>query len=178
MRRSIPFYLAILGLVHFYVGWRLLPDLPIGLGTQIGGALLLAASFASAPLGFAARKMASREWGDRLAAVCLFLVGFFSSLFVFTLLRDVALLFVVLWPGALPLERIITISATAVVTLATLATLVGLLNARRRARSRECRSAAAESCPRHCTASPSRRSATCMSARPSSADMSMRSWTQ
>ena len=134
MRRSVLFYLAILALTHLYVGWRLLPDLPIGLAAQVGGALLLVASFVSAPLGFFARNMKSRQWGDRLAAVCLFLVGFFSSLFVFTLLRDVALLFVVLWPAKLPLDRILAISASIVASLAILATLVGLLNARRRAR--------------------------------------------
>jgi uncharacterized protein len=132
--RRILFFLGILGLAHLYVGWRLLPDLPIGLGAQIAGALLLVASLVSAPLGFFARNMKSREWGDRLAAACLFLVGFFSSLFVATLLRDVALLFVVLWPATLPLGRILPITATLVVALAALATLVGLLNARRRAR--------------------------------------------
>jgi uncharacterized protein len=135
VRRSIPFLLGILALAHLYVGWRLLPDLPIDLGTQIGGALVLVATFLSVPLSFSARKMKSRHWADTVAAVCLFLVGFFSSLFVFTLLRDVALLFVVLWPGReLPLERVLTMTATLVVGLATLATLVGLLNARRRAR--------------------------------------------
>ena len=131
MRRSIPFYLGILALAHLYVGWRLLPDLPIGLGAQIVGALVLVASFVSVPLGFFARNIESRKWGDILSAVCLFLVGFFSSLFVFTLLRDVALLFALLW---MPIGRILPITATLVVSLATLATLVGLLNARRRAR--------------------------------------------
>ncbi|MEJ1960905.1 MAG: metallophosphoesterase [Gammaproteobacteria bacterium] len=134
MRRSILFYLGILGLAHLYVGWRLLPVLPVGLAAQVAGVVLLLASVVSAPLGFYARNMKSREWGDRLAAACLFLVGFFSSLFVFTLLRDVALLFVVLWPAKLPVDRILEISASLVVSLATLATLVGLLNARRRAR--------------------------------------------
>jgi len=134
VRRSILLYLGILALVHFYVGWRLLPDLPISFGAQIAGALVLVASFASAPLSFFTRNMASRLWGDRLAAVCLFLVGFFSSLFVLTLLRDVALLVAVLWPAPLPLARILPITAALVVVLASLATLVGLLNARRRAR--------------------------------------------
>jgi predicted MPP superfamily phosphohydrolase len=78
--------------------------------------------------------MESRLWGDRLAAGCLFLVGLFSSLFVLTLLRDVGLLVAVLWPGTLPVGRILTVTATLVVALAALATLVGLLNARRRAR--------------------------------------------
>src|SRR6185295_18210769 len=132
VRRSILFYLGILAVVHLYVGWRLLPDLPIGFGAQVAGAFVLVASFVSAPLGFFARNMESRVWGDRLAAVCLFLVGFFSSLFVLTLLRDVALLFVVLWPAPLPTGRLVTITATLVVALAVLATLVGLLNARRR----------------------------------------------
>jgi predicted MPP superfamily phosphohydrolase len=132
VRRSILFYLGILALAHLYVGWRLLPDLPIGLAAQVAGGLLLVASFASAPLGFFARNMTSRQWGDRLAAVCLFLVGFFSSLLVLTLLRDVALM--VLWLAKLPLDRILPVSASIVASLAILATLVGLLNARRRAR--------------------------------------------
>jgi hypothetical protein len=138
VRRSILIYLGILALAHVYVGARLLPDLPIGPWAQVAGSLLLVASFISAPLGFFARNMQAREAGDRVAATCLFLVGFFSSLFVFTLLRDVALLLVVvwavLWTAPLPLERIFTISASLVASLAVLATLVGLLNARRRAR--------------------------------------------
>ena len=134
MRRSILFYLGILALAHLYVGWRLLPDLPIAFAAQVAGALLLVASFVSAPLGLFARNMTSRRWGDRVSAATLFLVGFFSSLFVFTLLRDVALLFLVLWPAKLPLDRIQTLSASFVASLAILATLVGLLNARRRAR--------------------------------------------
>jgi predicted MPP superfamily phosphohydrolase len=132
VRRSILFYLGILGLAHLYVGCRLLPDLPIGLGAQIVGALVLLASFLAAPLSFFARNMESRLWADRLAAGCLFLVGFFSSLFVLTVVRDVALLFSLLL--AVPLERILATTATLVVALAALATLVGLLNARRRAR--------------------------------------------
>ena len=134
VRRSILLYLGILAFVHFYVGWWLLPDLPVSFGAQVAGALVLVASFVSAPLSFFTRNMASRLWGDRLAAVCLFLVGFFSSLFVLTLLRDVALLVAALWPAPLPLARILPITATLVVVLASLATLVGLLNARRRAR--------------------------------------------
>ena len=120
MRRPIPFYLAILGLVHFYVGWRLLPDLPIGLGTQIGGALLLVASLCRRRSGFSRARWrpASGATGSRRCACSS--SGSSPRSFVFTLLRDVALLFVVLWPGALPLERIITISATAVVALAAL----------------------------------------------------------
>src|SRR5687768_1855901 len=91
-RRSLLTPLGILGVLHFYVGWRLLPDLPIGTVGSLAGALLLAFSTVAIPMGFQARSMKSRRWADAIAAVGLFMMGFFSSLFVFTLLRDVALL--------------------------------------------------------------------------------------
>jgi len=68
-------------------------------------------------------------------------MGAFSSLFVLTVLRDVALVIVTLgrgWlidPSALPALR--TDSAAAVPLLALVATLVGVFNARRRARVRK-----------------------------------------
>jgi predicted MPP superfamily phosphohydrolase len=126
--------LAILALAHVYVGWRLLPDLPIELGGTAVGIFLLIVSFFAVPLGFAARSMKSRQWADRLAAVSLFTMGFFSSLFVFTLLRDVALLVAVLALPPAKMPSVLRFSALLVLAIATLATLIGLLNARRRAR--------------------------------------------
>jgi predicted MPP superfamily phosphohydrolase len=126
--------LVLLALAHAYVGSRLLPDLPIGGAGVIIGVLLLILSFAAVPAGFMARSLEPRQWADRLAAVSLFTMGFFSSLFVFTVLRDVALLVAT---GVLPSEQLSTVralSAQLVLAIATAATLVGLLNARRRAR--------------------------------------------
>jgi len=72
-------------------------------------------------------------WADRVAGTGLFLAGFFSSLFVFTLLRDVALAPTVLLVSASSVPGVLTGSAILVVTLTVLATLIGFVNARRRA---------------------------------------------
>src|SRR6476659_4911315 len=90
MRRFLTM-LGILALVHLYVGCRLLPVLPIPPGARIAGGILLTVSFVSMPASFFARSFRNRAWGDRVAAFGLFMMGCFSSLFVFTLLRDVVL---------------------------------------------------------------------------------------
>src|SRR5687767_3661293 len=91
-RRVFLILLGILALLHAYIGWRLLPDLPIGTAGRVAGVVLLALSFIAMPLGLVSRTLEPRVWADRIAAVGLFTMGLFSSLFVFTLLRDVALL--------------------------------------------------------------------------------------
>ena len=86
LRRFVP--LIILGLLHAYIGARLLPDLATGLEVRIGGALLLVVSYALMLAGLLARSIQRRSLADRVAAAGLFAVSLFSSLFVFTLLRD------------------------------------------------------------------------------------------
>ncbi len=125
--------LGILALLHLYVGSRLLPVLPVGPAIRIAGVILLGVSFVSMPLAFFARSFQSRAWADRLAALGLFMMGFFSSLFVFTLLRDLVLAPTVLLLPKPDVPAVLMGSAVASVTLAGLATLVGLMNARRRA---------------------------------------------
>jgi uncharacterized protein len=126
--------IGILALLHFYVATRLLPDLPLGSAGRIGGLAVILLSFVAIPLGLLSRSMQSRKWADRSAALGLFMVGFFSSLFVFTLLRDVALLVAA---SVLPAPRFATLlhgSALFTAGLAVFATLMGFINARRRAR--------------------------------------------
>jgi predicted MPP superfamily phosphohydrolase len=132
MRRFVTI-LGILALVHLYVGCRLLPALPISSGVRIAGAILLTISFVSMPLSFFARSFRNRTWGDRVAAFGLFMMGFFSSLFVFTLLRDVVLAPAMLLVTPPQVSGLLSTSAVLSVTLAVLATLVGFVNARRRA---------------------------------------------
>ncbi|MBX5462252.1 MAG: metallophosphoesterase [Steroidobacteraceae bacterium] len=136
MRRRRPLLvpLVILALLHAYVGWRLLPDLPISTLARAVGAVLLALSLISMPLAFSARYWQSRRWADRVAALGHFMMGLFSSLFVFTLLRDVALLVAL---AVLPFARVQSLlpaSAALALALAASTTLIGLINARRRAR--------------------------------------------
>jgi predicted MPP superfamily phosphohydrolase len=136
MRRPQIFFifLAILALLHAYIGWRLLPDLPIGTVGRIAGALILAFSFIAMPVAFLARALEPRVWADRIAALGLFMMGLFSSLFVFTLLRDVTLAIGMLLLSPPRIQALLPASAVIATSLAFFATLVGLVNARRRAR--------------------------------------------
>jgi predicted MPP superfamily phosphohydrolase len=115
--------------LHAYIGWRLLPDMPLGALPAAATALWLAASAIAIPLGLYARRTKRQPLADRLAWASLLAIGSFSSLFVLTLVRDVAFLF-----GAASVEGFRDYSALAVPVLAALATLAGFVNARRRAR--------------------------------------------
>ncbi len=132
----MPIYL-LSALLHLYVGWRLAPALsawPVAQGLFV---MLLAASAALLPLGLTARRRVHGAWADRLAWAGLVGMGLFSSLFVLTVLRDVALLLSVMvfaWrPAALPVVTLTQGSGVAAVALALLATVLGFWNARRTA---------------------------------------------
>jgi hypothetical protein len=132
IRRLMP--LIILGLLHVYIGVRLLPDLASSPGVRVGGALLLVVSCALMLAGLMSRSMQPRAVADRVATVGLLAMSLFSSLFVFTLLRDLVLLVAIV---ALPdrhVHLLVTVTAQVVVGLATFVTLVGFAGARRRAR--------------------------------------------
>jgi predicted MPP superfamily phosphohydrolase len=132
IRRLTP--VIILGLLHLYIGARLLPDLPISAAGRWSGALLLMLSLALMVAGFMARTMQPRSVADKVAAVGLFAASLFSSLFVFTLLREVVLLLALL---SLPTQYLPLLEgATALLTIgvAAFVTLVGFAGARRRAR--------------------------------------------
>jgi hypothetical protein len=116
-------------LLHAYIGWRLLPDMPFGAVPAAATALWLVASAIAIPLGLCARRTKRQPLADRLAWASLLAIGSFSSLFVLTLARDVALVL-----GAASLEGFRDYSALAVPVIAALATLAGFVNARRRAR--------------------------------------------
>jgi predicted MPP superfamily phosphohydrolase len=130
--RSFVVASTLLALLHFYVGVRLLPALPIGASGRVLGALLLVCSFVLMPLSMMTRLL-PRAWADRFAWAGLLMMGLFSSLFVFTLLRDLALAFAMLLSRS-DSAAITRWSAIAAAGGALLVTLVGLVNARRRAR--------------------------------------------
>jgi predicted MPP superfamily phosphohydrolase len=117
--------------LHAYVGWRLLPDLPFGAG-WIALAAWLALSAALLPLGLFARRIAGQAASDLLAWAGVMAMGSFSSLFVLTVVRDAGLLAAY----AFGWFQFQAWSAAAVPLLAALLTLVGLANARRTAKVR------------------------------------------
>jgi predicted MPP superfamily phosphohydrolase len=133
MFRKLPFIILLL---HAYVGWRLLPDmLPARLAFG-ATALWLIASLIATPLWPIARQVRRQPLKDRLMWASMLAIGSFSSLFVLTMFRDAALLASAAF-GALAVEAALRQQgALAVPILAAAATIVGFVNARRRARIR------------------------------------------
>jgi predicted MPP superfamily phosphohydrolase len=125
-------------LLHGYVGWRIAPTLGLAFGGGYGlaFALLMLGSALLMPMTLLARGVRSQPLADRLAWAGSLAMGLFSSLFVLTLLRDVALLALALAELVLPLGGFAAFerdSAAAVPLLGLLATALGLWNARRTA---------------------------------------------
>ncbi len=114
-----------------YIGLRLLPNLGFGIYGMCAGVALLIAACVVIPFSLRVRSMRNRRLADRIAWVGLLAMGFFSSLFVATLLRDLFLLAahsVLSGPQAAALS---VPSARYAVTLTLIATFVGLIVARR-----------------------------------------------
>jgi hypothetical protein len=132
-RRHNLWLIGILGLAHAYVGWRLLPDLPVAPLARVAGAAWLAVSFALMVGGLNARAIRRRELSDVITAAGLTATGLLSSIFVLTVLRDLLLLALIVPFSTGPFQLIESVSASAVVALALLVTGVGHANARRRA---------------------------------------------
>ncbi|MFC5547397.1 metallophosphoesterase [Massilia aerilata] len=131
-RRSSISVLAILVLVHLYIGLRLLPGMDVGLFGMLLGIVLLAASAVLVRLGLVAPSLRRSRWSGPLAWAGLLAMGFFSSLLVLTLLRDVILLVIALAGAGSPAIK--HDSALAVPLLALLVSVIGFVNARRLAR--------------------------------------------
>jgi len=132
IRRLMP--VIILGLLHLYIGARLLPDLPISPPVRFADGVLLAVSCALMVAGFMARRMEPRSTADKVAVVGLLAASLFSSLFVFTVLRDLVLLVALAVVPTYYLHLLQGASALLTPALAALVTLVGFAGARRRAR--------------------------------------------
>ena len=131
-RRSSVSILAILVLLHLYIGLRLLPAIDLGF---VGGALgivLLAASAGLVRIGLVAPNLRRTRWSEALAWAGLLAMGLFSSLLVLTLMRDVVLLAMQLAGAAYPVFT--HASAIGVPLVALAVTAIGFVNARRLAR--------------------------------------------
>ena len=133
--------LIVSGLFHLFVGLRLVCGLDGHLAGQAVLAVSLLLSALLLPLGLSGGRMGSfvvpKVWKDRASWLGFLLMGYFSSMLVLTLMRDFGL--IVLWlfelaaSATLPWAAIHAFSVLAVLTLALLVTVAGLLNARRTA---------------------------------------------
>jgi predicted MPP superfamily phosphohydrolase len=131
-RIFIVVVICIVGLLHAYIGWRILPDLPLPAIYAVLGGFWLLLSFVLIPLGLLSRAITMQPLSDRLAWAGMLAMGFFSSLLVLTILRDIALLLA----EPLHLNRAFLTflthdSAIAVPLVAFAVSLIGFFNARR-----------------------------------------------
>ncbi|VVE50274.1 serine/threonine protein phosphatase [Pandoraea anhela] len=136
-KRTLParprwLMLAIIALLHAYIGWRLLTPLPVALGWKVLGGLWLAASTVLIPLGLMSRAIQREPLATLLTWTGMTAIGIFSSLFVLTLLRDVVL-GVAMAFSALD-AQLVARSAVIVLILTAASTVLGFYNARRLAR--------------------------------------------
>src|SRR5277367_4576154 len=114
-----------------YIGVRLLPNLGFGYYGLCAGVVLLIAACVVIPFSLRVRSMRNRSLADRIAWIGLLAMGFFSSLFVATLLRDLFLL-ATHWVLSGPQTAALSVpSARYAVTLTIIATFVGFVIARR-----------------------------------------------
>lgn len=132
--RFVRNIVVLIALLHVYVAARLLPDLPIGLLGRVIGALALCGSFALIIAGARARMMQESGFAANLAWIGSLDGGFFSSLAVLTVTRDIFLGPAVLLASRGEAATLETASAIAVPVLAVIATIVGFIDARRQPR--------------------------------------------
>ncbi|NPC58218.1 metallophosphoesterase [Caenimonas soli] len=132
----LTYLLGLSAALHLYIGARIVPPFP-GAGMATLFALLLVASALMVPVGMLSRRLAKPPVSDTLAWVGLLFLGLFSSLFVFTVLRDAVLLLAwiasLIAPAGLALDGLRMLTAAAVPVLGIAVTFVGFLNARRTA---------------------------------------------
>jgi predicted MPP superfamily phosphohydrolase len=127
-------------LLHAYVGGRLLPDTvawPV-LSALLAMSLITSALFMPMGIGLAARLAGAGRGTTRVVTWLGWAgMGLFSTLFVLTVIRELALLVAIaagaIHPGIVDLESFRRSSALGVVLLGFLITLLGFSNARRTA---------------------------------------------
>ena len=115
-----------------YIGCRLLPPLSIGSVGVCAGIALLIVCCVVIPMSVRSHAIRNRRVENILAWAGVLSMGFFSSLFVFTLLRDVVLLGAWLFLPAPESASLVVASARWTFALTVLVTLAGLVIARRR----------------------------------------------
>ncbi|MEH6366127.1 MAG: metallophosphoesterase [Pseudomonas marincola] len=125
---------SIVGLLHAYMGWRLIPGLQLSLACNAALIVLLALSTLLIPLSllvpFLAGKLSKRS-ASVLAWAGLLAMGCFSSMLILTLLRDALLLSLWWFLGVDTYLWLFHTTAVLVVGVSLLLTLVGYYNARR-----------------------------------------------
>jgi hypothetical protein len=131
VRRRLLHPIWLIAALPGYVGWRLLPALGVGPDGVLAGVALLIAACIPIRWAVRVRSLQHQRFADRMAWVGFIAMGFFSSLFVATLLRDLFLLGARVALPAGHAAALDTPSARWAVALTLMATAAGLIIARR-----------------------------------------------
>lgn len=132
MRLRLVILTSLVAALHYYIGTQLIAAWPLGVTASTIAAGYLVLSTVLMPLGLAARALKPQPWGDALAWAGLLAMGFFSSLLVMTLARQLGLL--LLSMTSADTSWLATNTALAVPILALVVTTWGFTQARRVAR--------------------------------------------
>ncbi len=132
MNRSFATILFLLVLLQVYIGMRLLPDMAMGPLFDAAGVLVLLLLTVLVPVGLMSASLRRHRWSSVVSWAGLLSMGFFSSLLVTTLVRD--LLLIVLRIAGWLTPEIVQLSALGVPLVALGVTTLGFVNARRLAR--------------------------------------------
>lgn len=137
-RKAIPTLLLFSALLHTYIGLRLLPGLAISDSVQWVMGLWLVFSTFLIPAPLLVRLSPIGRAGDALGWIGYLAMGVFSSLFVLTVLRDVALaasaLINMIRPETVLMDALRENSALAVIVTTAIVSVIGVFNARRLAK--------------------------------------------
>jgi len=128
-RRVIITVLTLVALLHVYIGWRILPDLPLPDMFLAAGAIWLLLSIFLVPAGLLSRAIKNQALADKLAWIGMLTMGFFSTLLVLTFFRDIGLLIASLFHYHS--ATLVGLSALAVPVVAVFVSVIGFINARR-----------------------------------------------
>lgn len=133
MRTRFFIVIGIMALLHAYIGYQLIPYLPVQHGLHLFAVLILLFSLFIIPLGMSARFIIkSHRLSDLVTWVGMLDMGLFSTLLVLTFIRQLLLnLYGFIYASS---EYVNIISADFVILLTCLLTLIGLVNARRTAK--------------------------------------------
>jgi len=135
--RLILVVTGLIGLLHAYIGLRLLPAIDLGVAGTAVGIFLLALCTLLIPFGLLARALQGRMnegYASTLTWAGLIAGGFASSLLVLTVVRDLLLLPAMALLHTETFLAAARYSASGVPLIATCFTAIGLFNARRRPR--------------------------------------------
>ena len=132
MNRSFATILFLLVLLQVYIGMRLLPDMAMGPWFNAAGILVLVLLTVLVPVGLMSASLRRHRWSSLVSWAGLLSMGFFSSLLVTTLVRDVIL--IALHLAGFLSDEVERLSAVAVPLLALGVSTLGFVNARRLAR--------------------------------------------